>query len=480
MPAVWLAAVDRRLMGCRPHTQWLAVAAVAVALACLCLSYVPRAYLDYAKVPLLRDLAQPDEYGTDTIADMYEAKVVLHDWRDMYTKDGVSQTPLEARTWSKEASAPYPPAALLIEAAIYWIGERTGIGFYGLILALAATFLGQAAWYCLRTRWYVFALLGVCGLYFGYRFTYVQDCTYLIMLGLVMTALTVARRRPEATHLLMALAIAAKVSPLYYAANLVRMRRVTAVAFVAVLVAAFVLPYFVLPNYLYIFSFQNELKGGWWQTVGGVAVGVPFAMLLSYVAVRRDFDLEDWVGWGLVPIAMVLDIDARWVHFAIPDRLRNQRAARADHICFDSLQWESVADPGDDVVRRSRANWFVRPETVHGESIEPEWIAVVDERANRNSRCQLRNGASMVRVEMGNEQVVDPLDTGLLEGIQDPLSIPAQRGAFWRWRSAALAADRIAGVDQHRFAGGSHHQRGLTAFDVDEVDDEITAGEGTH
>jgi hypothetical protein len=334
MPAGWLAAVDRRLMGCRQHTRWLAVAAVAVALVCLCLSYVPRAYLDYARVPLLRDLAQPDEYGTDTIADMYEAKVVLHDWRDMYTKDGVSQTPLEARTWSKEASAPYPPAALLIEAAIYWTGERTGIGFYGLILALAATFLGQAAWYCLRTRWYVFALLGVCGLYFAYRFTYVQDCTYLIMLGLVMTALTVARRRPEATHLLMALATAVKVSPLYYAAHLARMRRVTAFAFVGVLVAAFVLPYFVLPNYLYIFSFQNELKGGWWQTVGGVAVSVPFAMLLSYVAVRRDFDLEDWVGWSLVPLAMLLAFKMNvarhlLVVLLVPDKRALRTAAAA-------------------------------------------------------------------------------------------------------------------------------------------------------
>src|SRR5205085_4897246 len=160
--------------------------------------------------------------------------------RDMYTKTGVEQTPLEARTWSREASAPYPPAALLIEAAIYWIGERSGIGFYGLMLALAAIFVLQAAWYCLRTRWYVFVLLGVCGLYFGYRFTYVQDCTYLITLVLVMTALHFARRWPVVTHLLMAVAIAVKVSPLYYATHLPWMRRTAAVAFVAVLTAGLV------------------------------------------------------------------------------------------------------------------------------------------------------------------------------------------------------------------------------------------------
>ena len=222
-----LAAWDRRLMGCQRPTQRLVIAAATAALACLCLTYVPRAYLDYASIPLMRDIAQPDEYGTDTIADMYEAKVVLHDWRDMYTKNGVAQTALEARTWSKEASAPYPPAALLIEAAIYWIGERTGIGFYGLMMALAAMFLWQAAWYCLRTRWYVFVLLAVCGLYFGYRFTYVQDCTYLILLVLVTTALSLARRQPQATHLLMAVAGAVKVSPLFYGVSLARMRRAT-------------------------------------------------------------------------------------------------------------------------------------------------------------------------------------------------------------------------------------------------------------
>jgi len=340
----WLRVWDRHLMGCRPVTQRLAVIGVAAALAALCLSYVPRAYLDYAANPILRGIAQPEDYGTDTIADMYEAKVVLHDWRDMYTKHGVAQTELEARTWSKEASAPYPPAALLIEAAIYWIGERTGIGFYGLILTLAVTFLVQAAWYCLRTRWYVFVLLGVCGLYFGYRFTYVQDCTYIIMLVIVMMALSLARRRPQATHVLMALATAVKVSPLYYATTLAGMRRVTALAFGAVLLAGFVLPYFVLPNYLYIFSFQNELKGGWWQTVGGVAVSVPFALLLSYVAVRRHFDLEDWVGWSLVPIAMLLAFKMNvarhlLVVLLVPDKRALRTAAAALSIAAYELSF---------------------------------------------------------------------------------------------------------------------------------------------
>src|SRR3954470_1897709 len=91
--ADYLKAIDERLMGCRPWFQRLVVLLLIVALAGTCLGYVPRAYVNYSGVPLLAQLDQPPEYGTDTIADMYEAKVVLHDWRDMYTKAGVEQTP---------------------------------------------------------------------------------------------------------------------------------------------------------------------------------------------------------------------------------------------------------------------------------------------------------------------------------------------------------------------------------------------------
>ncbi len=321
-------------MACQPRTRRLVVAAVVAGLTLMCLGYVPRAYVSYAGIPILEHIGQPEEYGTDTIADMYEAKVVLNDWRDMYTKTGVPQTPLEARTWTREASAPYPPVALVVEAAIYWVGEKTGVGFYGLMLALAAIFVAQAARYCLSTRWYVFPLLGVSGLYFGYRFTYVQDCTYLILLVAVMAAIGLARRRPALAHLLMAFAIAVKVSPLYYAMNLPRMRRWTAMAFVAVLVAAFVLPYFVLDNYLYIFTFQNEIKGGGWRMVGALVVSVPFAILLAYVSVRRGFDLEDRIGWGVLPVAILLAFNLNvarhvLVVLLVPDKRARRTVAAA-------------------------------------------------------------------------------------------------------------------------------------------------------
>ena len=310
------------------------VLTVALFLVLICVAYVPRAYVDFRGVPGLGHLHQPETYGTDTIADMYEARVVLHDWRDMYTKRGVEQTALEARTWSKAASAPYPPVALLVEAGIYWLGERTGVGFYGLILALAAFFLVQVAIYCLRTRWYVFVLLAVPGIFFGYRFTYVQDSTYLIMLVAVMTALLSARRRPVVAHLLMAFAVAVKLSPVYYASNVFRMRRPVAFLFVAIIAAAFVLPYFIFENYLYIFTFQEDTKGGLGRTIGGLAASLPFAALLAYVSRRRNWDWEDRIGWGVVPVAMLLAFNLNvarhlLVVLLIPDKRALRSAAAA-------------------------------------------------------------------------------------------------------------------------------------------------------
>jgi hypothetical protein len=342
--ADYLQAIDERLMGCRPAIQRLVVLLLIIALACKCLGYVPRPYVSYAGLPVLSHIDQPAGYGTDTVADMYEAKVVLHDWRDMYTKVGVEQTLLEAQTWSKAASAPYPPAALFVEAAMYWVGERTGIGFYGLVLCLAALWVLMAALYCLRTRWYVFPLLAVSGLYFSYRFTYVQDGSYLIMLVAVTGAIMLARRRPNATHLAMAIATAVKVSPIYYATNLPRMRRGTAAAFAAILIAGLVLPYFVFDNYLYIFTFQNEIKGSWGKTIGAILVSVPFAILLSYVTIRRDFDWEDRVGWGLLPVAMLLAFKLNvarhlLVVLLVPDKRALRTAAAAFSVAVHYLSF---------------------------------------------------------------------------------------------------------------------------------------------
>jgi hypothetical protein len=301
-----ITALDRYLLSAPKWAQRLGVAVTVCVMAGFALPNVPRQYLDYSDLPILRHIPQFETYGTDTISEMYVAKVVLNDPSDMYTKARLEQTPLEAATWSKEASGPYPPLTLLVEAALYKIGEVTGIGFYGMILILAAAFVGFSARYFLATRWYLFPALYLNFAYFGHRFVYVQDCTYLVMLVTVLGALFAARHGKEVRHALMAAAITMKISPFYYAANLPAMKRRTAVLFVSILVAGLVLPIFIWDNYLYIFRYNDELKGDWKTLAGGLAVALPFAWVLRYVERRRNLDAEARIGWGLVPVAMLL------------------------------------------------------------------------------------------------------------------------------------------------------------------------------
>ena len=299
-------------------------------------------YFDYSRVPLLSGIQQRETYGTDSISDMYGAKVVLNDPSDMFTKERLAQTPLEAATWSKEASAPYPPAVLLAEAGLYAFGEWSGIGFYGVILGLAFVFLSLSCYYFLKTRWYLFPVLYLNFSYFSYRFVYVQDNTYLVMLVVIMAALFLARARREICHALMAVAIIIKLSPLYYVKNVLTMRRPTAVVFVAILLAGLVLPYFVWDNYLYIYRYGNDLKGDWASAAASLVFMVPFAIVLWYVEVRLGFDMEDRIGWGLVPFAMLLGLkmnSARHllIVLLVPDKRGIRNVAAAIGLAFPFL-----------------------------------------------------------------------------------------------------------------------------------------------
>jgi len=300
--------VDARLQSATPAVRRSILTLTFLAIALQSLPNVPRAAVDYSRLPLLAGIRQPETYGTDTIADMYEAKVVRHDPRDMYTKLGVDQTPLEAATWSKAESAPYPPLMLLTTAALLWIGEASGVGLYGMVILLAIAFLSMSAWYFSRTRWYVFPLLYLNFSYLGYRFVYVQDGSYLLVLVVVTTALLVARRHRSLTDLLMAVAIDLKFSTLYYATNLFSMKRGIAVLFVLLVFCGVILPYFVWTGYFDILRINEGLKGhpsGWFV---GMACAVPFSALLWFVERRAPFDLEERVGWSMVPFGMFLAI----------------------------------------------------------------------------------------------------------------------------------------------------------------------------
>jgi hypothetical protein len=305
------ATIDQFLLRVGRPIQYSVIAATILHMMAVALPNVPRAYVDYARFPLLSGIQQRETYGTDTIGNSYVAKVVLNDPFDMYTKARLEQTELERATWTKAASAPYPPVALLTAAGLYAIGAATGLGFYGMVLLLAALFLGLSLWYFLRTRWYLFPLLYLNFSYFGHRFVYVQDDSYLAMLVVVMIALILARTRGGASHILMALAITMKLSPATYAREAVDMRRSTAIVFASIVFTGLVLPYFIWDNYLYIFTFHEHVKGNVYDTIAAIVVVVPFTLVLWYVQARLGFDLEDRIGWSLVPFAMLVGIKMR-------------------------------------------------------------------------------------------------------------------------------------------------------------------------
>src|SRR3954466_6651990 len=104
------ARIDAYLLTVRRPVQILILVLTGAVMIGVSLPNVPRSYIDYSHVRFLNRISQKATYGTDSISDMYESKVGLNDPADMYTKAELPQTPLEAATWTKAQSAPYPPA----------------------------------------------------------------------------------------------------------------------------------------------------------------------------------------------------------------------------------------------------------------------------------------------------------------------------------------------------------------------------------
>ena len=93
--------LDARLCSASPSTRVIAIVLTLGLMLWQAVPQVPRAYIDYSHLAVLHRFTQPDGFGPDTIGDGYEAKVVLHDLSDMYTKTRLEQTPTEAATWTK-------------------------------------------------------------------------------------------------------------------------------------------------------------------------------------------------------------------------------------------------------------------------------------------------------------------------------------------------------------------------------------------
>lgn len=335
------AAVDRALLAVPRRTQYAVLLATAVVILAWSLPRVPRQFADLSGPPLR--VMQPANYGPDTIADMYGARVVLNDVGDMYTKAHVEQTPLEASFWTKEESAPYPPALRLLHAGMFALGERTGLGFYGLTLLLAVFFLAASAWYFLQTRWYLFPALYLNFEYFADRFVYVQDGSYLVMLACVMGALLLARRRRDGAAPLMALATVMKFLPLAYTRYLPRLPRRTAWAYTAILAAGLVAPLLIWDDYLYIYQFASDRKGNdWLDIAGALLLVVPFTLALWYVEDRMAFTHDARIGWSLVPFALLVGLltnSGRHLLIAliVPDRHGGRNLAAVAGLTLFSL-----------------------------------------------------------------------------------------------------------------------------------------------
>lgn len=210
-------------------------------------------------------------------------------------------------------------------------------------LGLAVLFLASSAWYFLQTRWYLFPLLYLNFWYFGARFVYVQDGSYLAMLTVVMAALFAARRRHRLAHLLMAVATAMKLMPVYYGRYALQMDRTTRGLFAGILAAGLVLPYFIWANYLYIYRFAAaRTNNDWLDVTGALLLVAPLTLVLWYVEEKLAFDAEDRVGWSLVPFALLTGILANsgrhmLIALIVPDKRAGRNVAAAAGLTLHAL-----------------------------------------------------------------------------------------------------------------------------------------------
>ena len=81
---------------------------------------------------------------------------------------------------------------------------------------------------------------------------------------------------------------------------------------------------------------------------------------------------------------------------------------------------------------------------------------VVEECAHLDSVDQLRDAAYVIAVIVGNQDIIQLLDAGLMRGGDDAVGI----ATFVAWPT---------GIDQQRLARWAHDQSRLPALDVDEV-----------
>ena len=90
--------------------------------------------------------------------------------------------------------------------------------------------------------------------------------------------------------------------------------------------------------------------------------------------------------------------------------------------------------------------------------------AMVDEFADGDLRGELGQAAEVIAVPVRDDQMIDLGEAGVMDGIHDAAGI------------ANGAGRDVARIHEQRLAGGRDEERGVAAFDVDDVDVESRAG----
>ena len=138
-------------------------------------------------------------------------------------------------------------------------------------------------------------------------------------------------------------------------------------------------------------------------------------------------------------------------------RSRDQLPVRREHLDVEALERDGVPRLDHNLFRSAcRYRGTKRRHHRVGALARFGRRAVGDHVADLHARNQLLHAADVIRVVVRDDEIVDGPDAGLLHRGRNPLRI-------------AQVVCRPAGVDQHRLPGRRDDERGLTAFDVNEI-----------
>ncbi|MEM3342535.1 MAG: hypothetical protein QW728_07570 [Thermoplasmata archaeon] len=208
-------------------------------------------------------------YFIDLYADSYEARVILNDPLDMYTKSlpitekestcegqrlGTPEFP--DKPWTKEDCAPYPPLALAGIALAFAAGGESFSGFYNIQVQLEIVFALFVLLYALQTRRYLIFPLYFLSPFTVFMFWKESHMSFLVsdfffLIGLIL----LESKREGSAFIAMGLSAATKFlnAPMALLTNRLSLRN-RWLYFVIPLFIFLILPVLIFDNYLYIFQ----------------------------------------------------------------------------------------------------------------------------------------------------------------------------------------------------------------------------------